>query len=210
MRRLRKAFFRICGGRETDLSQFNEVWCCHEPATLLLVLTVSNGYNGRLFTRLGTAICQVSASLSSLTQTLMASWTTRSSSVASAHSRATTKMHCEVRAHYSSPARQPAFSLPASHTPCTHTVCFDVYDQDSSGDITFEELAQVLSVSFSSPCARKKHCADAAMSCRPLQVVASGDVKADLETAGRLGAIFERLDANQDHVISWEGACACA
>lgn len=123
LRRLRKAFFRICGGRETDLSQFNEVGCSHELATLLLqALTVSDGHNIRLFTRLDTVICQVSASLSCLTPTLMASWTTRSSSVASAHSRATTKMHCEVRAHHSSPAREPTFSLPASHSLYTYSV----------------------------------------------------------------------------------------
>ena len=63
-------------------------------------------------------------------------------------------------------------------------MCFNIYDSDNSGGITFDEFATVM------------------------QIIASEDYHMELSHAGHLAAAFERMDTNRDSVISFEGAQA--
>lgn len=64
--------------------------------------------------------------------------------------------------------------------PCA--VCFNIYDQDDSGGITFDEFATVM------------------------QIIAGEDFDGELHKAEHLAKAFECMDTNQDSVLSFEGA----
>ena len=61
-------------------------------------------------------------------------------------------------------------------------MCFNIYDSDDSGGITFDEFATVM------------------------QIIASDNFDGEVAKAGKLAEAFGRMDANQDSVISFEGA----
>ena len=65
-------------------------------------------------------------------------------------------------------------------TTCT-AVCFNIYDQDDSGGITFDEFATVM------------------------QIIAGEDFDGELHKAEHLAKAFECMDTNRDSVLSFEG-----
>jgi Ca2+-binding EF-hand superfamily protein len=99
-----------------------------------------------------------------------------------------------------------------SHGVDTLRFCFDIYDADGSGEISFGELAHVLEALL--PAAAGGHDSgdghDAVLSQltpRTAHATTAGvghDMHFDTPFAPQLYALFERLDTNHDGKISWE------